>query len=86
MAGSLLIPVSVTAKVIGATTQVPELRGTPFTRQAVLEPGIHVHWALPDALTRARILRRRRATGRSSPAFPISGSSFGSIRFRPRQP
>lgn len=70
MAGSLLIPVSVTAKVIGATTQVPELRGTPFTRQAVLEPGIHVHWALPDALTRARILKTKAGDRTIFPGVP----------------
>jgi hypothetical protein len=58
MAISLLVPMSVTAKVITGTKNVavPTLTGAPFNRDAALEPGIHVHWALPDALTSARFL------------------------------
>jgi hypothetical protein len=51
---SLLIPVSVVAKIIKAKTAVPSLSGAPFNTDLSLEAGIHVHWALPDALTRAR--------------------------------
>jgi hypothetical protein len=63
MAGSLLIPMSVTAKVVTNLTNltnpisVTSLTGAPFNRDAPpLDKGIHVHWALPDALTNARVL------------------------------
>ncbi len=51
---SLLIPVSVVAKIVKTKTPVASLGGQPFNQDAQLEPGIHVHWALPDALTRAQ--------------------------------
>lgn len=51
---SLLVPISVAAKIVKAQTPVPSLAGDPFNTALSLEPGIHVHWALPDALTRAR--------------------------------
>jgi hypothetical protein len=51
---SLLVPVSVAAKIIKAKTAVPSPGGAPFNTDLSLEPGIHVHWALPDALARAR--------------------------------
>ena len=35
---------------------VPRLDGDAFNRQQELEPGIHVHWALPDMLTRGRLV------------------------------
>ena len=56
MASSLLVPMHLEAKVLLAPTPVPALDGGPFNEDAVLEPGIHLHWALPDALTRARFL------------------------------
>ena len=51
---TLLVPVSVVAKIIKVNTAAPSLSGAPFNTDLALEPGIHVHWALPDALTRAR--------------------------------
>jgi hypothetical protein len=56
MAVSLLVPIAVTAKVVKADTPVPALGGKPFNRDSKLEAGVHVHWALPDALTRATVL------------------------------
>jgi len=56
MASSLLVPISLTAKVIGDPLSVPALGGKPFNENASLESGVHVHWALPDALTRARLI------------------------------
>jgi hypothetical protein len=47
------VPIDVAARVVGAATTVPLLSDAPFTATGVLEPGIHVHWALPDALTKA---------------------------------
>jgi hypothetical protein len=47
------IPLDVAARVVGATTTVPLLTDAPFTATGVLEPGIHVHWALPDVLNKA---------------------------------
>ena len=53
---SILVPMHVEAKVVSAPTPVAQLGGSPFNKDAVLEAGIHVHWALPDALTRARFV------------------------------
>jgi hypothetical protein len=50
---SLLVPVSVVAKIVKTKTAVPSLTGAPFNTDLTLEAGIHVHWALPDALTNA---------------------------------
>ena len=55
MARSLLIPCSVSAKVVTSPVQVSSLASQPFQKDAVLEVGVHVHWALPDALTSAAI-------------------------------
>ena len=43
MANTLLYPITVSAKVIRSATKVPTLGGAAFNRDAVLEPGIHVH-------------------------------------------
>jgi hypothetical protein len=51
---SLLVPVGVVAKIIKTKTAVPSLSGAPFNTDLALEVGIHVHWALPDALTNAQ--------------------------------
>ena len=59
---SLLVPVSVSAKVINGEKAVPSLGGTPFNLDAKLESGVHVHWALPDALTRARVPQNSQRT------------------------
>ena len=53
---SLIGPLTVSAKVIRTETKVPALSGAAFNREAVLEKGIHVHWALPDSLTRAKLM------------------------------
>src|SRR6185437_950830 len=65
---NLLIPISVKAKVIGAATKAPTLTGDPFNQDASLEKGIHVHWALPDALTRAKTMGG--GTDKQSVIFP----------------
>ncbi len=49
-----LVAVDVAARVVQRATSVPALADAPFAATATLEPGIHVHWALPDALTAAR--------------------------------
>lgn len=56
MAGALLVPVSVTAKVLNQPAKASKLGGLPFNEEVDLESGVHVHWALPDALTRARLI------------------------------
>lgn len=56
MGKALLVPMNVTAKVVRQQTVVPTLEADPFNRTATLEPGVHLHWALPDALTSGRIL------------------------------
>lgn len=55
-----LIPMDVAARVVDAPRNVPRLTDAPFAATGVLEKGIHVHWALPDAFTRA-------TTGRDHP-------------------
>jgi hypothetical protein len=60
---------SVSAKVITQSTPVPSLStpDVPFNRSLTLEPGVHLHWALPDSLTRARTLPE---SGTGAAAFP----------------
>lgn len=70
MNGSLLVPVAVTAKVVANPMQVPALGGAPFSQGASLEAGVHLHWALPDALTRARIQKRDQQTYTLFPGVP----------------
>jgi len=43
----------VAARVTQAPTTVPRLADAPFAATGTLEKGIHVHWALPDLMTRA---------------------------------
>ncbi len=43
----------VAARVVNAATTVPRLSDDPFAASGTLEKGIHVHWALPDLMTRA---------------------------------
>lgn len=50
---SKLIPMDVAARVVNAPTIVPLLTDEPFAASGVLEKGIHLHWALPDVMTRA---------------------------------
>ena len=50
-----LIPMDVAARVVNADTKVPQLTDKPFEASGTLEKGIHIHWALPDSLTRARL-------------------------------
>jgi hypothetical protein len=51
---SLLVPVSLAARLVKTKTPVPSISGAPFNTDLMLEPGIHIHWALPDALTTAK--------------------------------
>jgi hypothetical protein len=83
MASSLLVPISVTAKLIATETQVPALDADPFSRGDSLEPGIHLHWALPDAHTRARKLPNDK-TGRT--LFPGVPSLWLVVRIEPVSP
>ena len=55
MAGSLVVPMTVSAKVLKTPVKVPRLSGGLFNLDQTLEAGIHVHWALPDALTRGKV-------------------------------
>lgn len=70
MPGSILIPCDVSAKVILQTTNVSSLAGQPFANDAVLEPGVHLHWALPDALTGAQIVNPDAASQALFPGVP----------------
>lgn len=79
MPAPLLYPVHVSAKVIKQATTVPRLDGAPFNRDLTLEPGIHVHWALPDVLTRAQMPKR----GSSDVLFPGVPDLWLVIRFHP---
>ena len=54
----LLVPVHLSVKSIDAPLSVPALGGAAFQDGATLEPGLHLHWALPDALTRARRIEK----------------------------
>lgn len=77
----LLIPIHVDAKVIQGPTAVPSLDAPAFEQGAQLEPGIHLHWALPDALTRARSLEQ---DGHPSTAvFPAVPDLWLIVRFLP---
>ena len=58
MARSLFVPVHLHARLVTATTaSLPGLgAATLFTDPSPgLPPGVHLHWALPDALTRAQV-------------------------------
>src|SRR5678815_1982732 len=81
MATSLVIPLSLSAKVIKRSTPVPVLGGNPFNRDAELEAGIHLHWALPDALTRARMLPDGKGDERT--LFPGVPDLWLVVRFNP---
>ena len=59
---SLLVPITLAAKIVKTPTPAPSLSGAPFNTALSLEAGIHVHWALPDALTRARHIGENAAT------------------------
>ena len=48
------IPLDVAARSAGAQATVPLLADAPFAASGVLEPGIHLHWALPDELVKAQ--------------------------------
>ena len=58
MAGSLLIPMSVSARYVHEQTAISELRegyDGAFDLDGSLAAGVHLHWALPDALTSAQV-------------------------------
>jgi len=78
---SLLIPVSVAAKYVKTETGVPSLSGQPFNSDAKLEVGMHVNWALPDALTRAKTLGG--GTANQSIIFPGVPDLWLVTRFNP---
>lgn len=74
---SRLIPMDVAARVVKSPVTVPLLSDEPFAASGTLESGIHVHWALPDLLTRA--------TGSSShpPRFRGVPDLWLVVRFNP---
>ncbi len=80
MPGTLTLPVKVAAKVIASKTPVPNLGDDPFQKAAVLEPGIHVHWALPDRLTRGRLVTNK---GKNVSVLPGVPDLWLVIRFNP---
>lgn len=51
---TLLVPVQLDALVLTSSMPVPALQGAPFATESTLQPGVHLSWALPDALTRVR--------------------------------
>lgn len=77
---SILVPVHVEAKIVSQTTKVASLTGAPFNEDAALETGVHLHWALPDALTRVRFVEEgsRRRT-----LFPGVPDLWLVVRFNP---
>lgn len=70
MSVSILVPMQVEAKVVSEPTPVPALTGAPFNEEGLLEPGVHLHWALPDALTRARFSDRAHGGHTLFPGVP----------------
>src|ERR1700761_2812357 len=70
MANTLLYHITVSAKVVRSAAKVPSLHGAPFNRDATLEAGIHVHWALPDALTAATVIQGKGTKELVFPAVP----------------
>ncbi|HZN93861.1 MAG TPA: hypothetical protein VFB81_14215, partial [Myxococcales bacterium] len=78
MSGTLLVPVAVGARVVTA----PSVSAPPLRAQAptVLEKGVHVHWALPDALTRAEVIDRN---GKRSLVFPAVPDLWLVVRWNP---
>lgn len=83
MADSSLAPLKVSAKILRSKVRVPALGGAPFNRDAELEPGIHVHWALPDRLTRAKLLTNH---GKNVAVFPGVPDLWLVTRFNPAPP
>ena len=78
---SRLIPMDVAARVVGSPVTVPLLPDVPFDASGTLERGIHVHWALPDLLTRAAASKSHAPRFRGVPDLwivvrfnPVSGT------------
>ncbi len=80
MANTLLYPMTVSAKVMTAALKVPSLTGEPLNRDALLEDGIHLHWALPDALTASKVISGQ---GTRSVIFPAVPDQWLVLRFNP---
>jgi len=80
MSRTLLYPMTVSAKVVKQATKVPSLAGDAFNRDATLEAGIHLHWALPDFLTASKILSDK---GSKTLVFPGVPDLWLVIRFNP---
>lgn len=57
MARSLFVPIHLHARLVTtATAACPTLAPSPFSDTGpALAPGVHLHWALPDALTRGTV-------------------------------
>lgn len=87
MPTSKLIPMDMAARVVNAPTAVPLLSDAPFAATGTLEKGIHVHWALPDLMTRAVTGENRPPQFRGVPDLwlvvrfnPVSGSGKRTYR------
>jgi hypothetical protein len=73
---------SVAAKVVKDPGQmVPSLTGSPFNRDLSLQVGVHVHWALPDALTHGRAVPENSPTAQA--IFPGVPDLWLVTRFNP---
>src|SRR5262245_17813691 len=67
----------VAARSVNAPVTVPRLSDAPFAATGTLEKGIHVHWALPDLMTRAG------ATDGKPPRFRGVPDLWLIVRFNP---
>jgi hypothetical protein len=79
----LLIPIHLDAKVVVAPQAVPALDGPAFNQTSQLEAGVHLHWALPDALARARNVELQ---GGQACVFPAVPDLWLIVRFQPIAP
>ena len=80
MSKTLLYPMTVSAKILKAPLNVPALKGEPFKKDATLEAGVHVHWALPDSLTASKLLPDK---GTKAAIFPGVPDLWLVVRFNP---
>jgi len=85
MSGTLLVPVHVDARVItpspdGHLNTAPKLKDDASV--ITLATGVHVHWALPDALTGARTVKGQ---GKPQLVIPAVPDLWLVVRFNPIQ-
>lgn len=86
---TLLVPLNLDAcSISDAGEAVPSLADAPFADDdenaslgATLEPGVHLHWALPDALTRAQKIELE--SGEREAVFPAVPDLWLIVRLAP---